>query len=375
MILRAQRRSLGGNIIQKEVGTQRQQIGMSVHIHHPRKRKRTTNGTLNREEVSDLRIEDSELRILEVTPRVVRFDWFNVDVGMANGLRRAMMGDVPTIAIEIVEIESNQTVLDDQFVSHRLGLFPLRSNDVQRLTTYGKCTECSGAEWCPACCIELEMDVQNVEAEVRAVTALDLRRSNRQIEYDRKQGLPDCEMRRVVCGNTPDESVYLLDLAKNQHLRLRALARKGTSSEHAKWSPVCDARFQWNRHISVNRAITATMTLDQKRQIVNSCPVGVFKLTERGTVADDGGGIGGDIDIEDADACTSCRQCTLTADELECSGALKIELKPDKFTFHVETTGVMDPLLVVDLGLAALSERMKRVDTCLAELEEQSVDK
>ena len=52
------------------------------------------------------------------------------DPSVANALRRVILVEVPTIAVDLVEIENNTTALNDEFIAHRLGLIPLVSEKV-----------------------------------------------------------------------------------------------------------------------------------------------------------------------------------------------------------------------------------------------------
>lgn len=72
-----------------------------------------------------------ELRTL--TKDYCEFVLSNTDVSVANALRRVILSHVPTIAVDLVEIEENSTVLNDEFIAHRLGLIPIVSHRVKEM--------------------------------------------------------------------------------------------------------------------------------------------------------------------------------------------------------------------------------------------------
>lgn len=90
---------------------------------------------------------------------------------MANAVRRMMIAEVPTLAIDSVEIFRNTTVLTDEFLAHRLGLIPLTSEHVAKFE-YSR--DCTCDEGCRDCQIEFSLDVTCTEKEI-SVTTADLR--------------------------------------------------------------------------------------------------------------------------------------------------------------------------------------------------------
>ncbi|CAN0037760.1 unnamed protein product, partial [Ectocarpus sp. 12 AP-2014] len=56
------------------------------------------------------------------------FDLVGVDASIANALRRILLAEVATVAIEHVYMFMNSSIIHDEILAHRLGLIPIMAN-------------------------------------------------------------------------------------------------------------------------------------------------------------------------------------------------------------------------------------------------------
>ena len=67
-----------------------------------------------------------KIKVTSIAPHEIKFLLSDTDTSMANTRRRIMIAEVPTLAIDLVEFHENSTVLNDEYIAHRLGLIPIR---------------------------------------------------------------------------------------------------------------------------------------------------------------------------------------------------------------------------------------------------------
>jgi hypothetical protein len=67
------------------------------------------------------------VQIRELSEAHCKFVLSATDTSIANALRRVMLAEVPTIAIDLVDLEANSSVLNDEFIAHRLVCNPALS--------------------------------------------------------------------------------------------------------------------------------------------------------------------------------------------------------------------------------------------------------
>lgn len=58
----------------------------------------------------------------------MEFDLIGIDASVANAIRRTLLAEVPTMAIESVYMLKNTSIIADEVLSHRLGLIPIKAD-------------------------------------------------------------------------------------------------------------------------------------------------------------------------------------------------------------------------------------------------------
>lgn len=181
------------------------------------------------------------VEIDELTEGNCRFRVSDTDLATANSLRRVCLSEVPIMAIQFVTIEENSSVLHDEFLAHRLGLVPLTSDQAHR---FNFVRECQCDSMCPSCSVEFKLDVKCTSDGTMNVTSGSLLSSSGQVKPASSRNDNNNEYAHDDQGGVED--ILICKLRKNQAIKLKCVATKGTAQEHAKWMACCAFSFEYD---------------------------------------------------------------------------------------------------------------------------------
>jgi DNA-directed RNA polymerase subunit D len=171
---------------------------------------------------------------------------------LANVFRRTILDEVPTFAIEEVEVISNESPLYDEIIAQRLGLIPLKTD----LNTYNLKNECKcGGIGCALCEVKMSL-ISNQEGYVYS----------KSIKSDDPKIVP------------VSEDIQITKLFPNKKIELNIRAVLGKGKEHSKWSPA--HTYLKEEKNNVNLIIESHGQLDNKEIFNRSIDELIKKLNK-----------------------------------------------------------------------------------------------
>ena len=236
----------------------------------------------------------------------------------ANALRRTIVNEVPTMAIENVEFLKNSSALYDEMVAHRLGLIPLKT-DLKGYTLPAECT-CKG-EGCAKCQLTGTLRVKEVKSPTM-VLASELKFSDPAIKPIH-----------------PEMPIVLL--LKNQEIECEFTASLGKGKEHSKWIPA-------HVHYKYLPVIEIGKDIENPKEVADSCPVNVFEVKSN------------KLAIKNLNACHLCGACVDASE-----GKVKLNEKDSDFLFYVESFGQLDCSEIISKATEIIDGQLDELDSQL----------
>ena len=256
----------------------------------------------------DIKSSDKERMVLVIE---------GVDVPFVNALRRICMVEVPTMAVEKVEIFRNDSRIFDEVLAHRLGLIPLKS-DLESIIPR---EECDCDDHCPRCSVSLL-----------------LKEKGPKVVYSGDLTSQDSKIVPVL------DAMPLLKLRDDEEVELEAIAQLGTGLEHAKWQPTTTSAYKYYPVITID-----TEKCEVCAKCAEECPRGVLQFDEKENK----------VIIVDPEECNMCKTCAK-----DCSSkAITLEGREDKFIFRIETDGSLEPKEVITAACNILANKSDKIIT------------
>jgi DNA-directed RNA polymerase subunit D len=269
-----------------------------------------------------------EIQFSSIDDSLARFTLAGASPAFANAFRRAMIGEVPTLAIDDVRIYDNTSAFFDEMLAHRIGLIPLKT-DLSTLSTQEKCT-CGGAG-CPGCLVTFTLSVEGP----KTVMSSDL------ISQD-----PNAT---AVYDNIP-----IVKLAKGQKLVIEARAILNTGRVHAKWQPTLVCGFKNYPVVSISEACDAC------GMCVEECPRNVLAVRGKKVEVIEG-------KLPDCSMCRLCERACL-ASGIGDEPAIAISAEADRFIFVVESDGSLPVKEIMDRALQYIRDQSDELERQLGEI-------
>lgn len=252
-----------------------------------------------------------KVRVISKKGEKMAFVLDGASPAFANALRRIMVSEVPTLAVEWLDMHDNNSILYDEMIAHRMGMIPLKF-DPKKMNFTEDC-KCGGSG-CNLCQVVFALDKEGP----CVVHSGDLKSSNREVK-----------------ATSPDFPI--VELLKGQRVKFEAVARLGIGLNHAKWQ-AANVGYQYYP--------------EQKEagdsKAVKLCPKDALRSA------------GNKAKLAYPEKCDLCEACF--------EAGMRIEGNPSKLLFQVESVSGLEPKDIVSKAIEILSNKAQEFKKLTAKI-------
>eukprot|EP00980_Cylindrotheca_fusiformis_P022260 scaffold9159_cov121-Cylindrotheca_fusiformis.AAC.2 len=320
--------------------------------------------------------DDFDLKVLDHKDDELVFELIGCDVSFANALRRILLAEVPTIALEYVYMINNTSLIHDEVLAHRMGLIPLAvdprlfeelddPNEATDLNTVVfKLHVSCGASGKGEGKVDHDDSDLSMEADSSVVRNSELDKAASAAARKEAIETPGRPFTKHVYSRDlvwmpqgaqemhfPDgirpvhDDILIAKLRPGQEIYLEAHGRRGIGRDHAKFSPVATACYRLHTEIELLEPVYD----DDAKELVHLYEPGVFELVP--AVAE-----GKELEAKVCNpyACTMSRNFMRNQN---LARAVKMTRIPNHFIFSVESVGMQKPGILVAEALRVLQQK------------------
>lgn len=329
-----------------------------------------------------------------------------IDPSVANALRRVLIAEVcvaaagdaallacprflgvapftqvPTVAVESVQVFNNATPMHDEYLVHRMGLLPIRFKG----TGQGPMETLVDHEHFPLSLLSEDASIEQIKLRLcvsNGVRGFDV--AGEELQPIRNVTTADLEWwvdgmwvkehphfevahfadRAEAHACEKDGGILITKLGKSQSLSLCCDCRVGIGRIHYKWSPVCTVAMTYVPEIRINPEVAEACTAEELQQFVMDCQVGLFEFREdtKQVVVADASILANRIDVEGIGM-------ELARSKKMSENLVTITYKPNTYIFEVESTGALTPAQIVLSALQVLERKLAKVADAASEID------
>lgn len=296
-----------------------------------------------------------KVSITSLDQETMVFEISGIDASIANAFRRILIAEIPTLAFEFVYIINNTSIIQDEVLSHRIGLVPI-SADPDMFKWFQHPLPGQEATHTDYDTVVFSL---NKKCEFNKNAATDEKDPkklyvNSEVYSGDLIWKPQGRQEERFADNpirvvNPD--IVVAKLRPGQEIDLEAHAILGIGQDHAKFSPVATASYRLLPTIHILSPIEG----EDAVKFQKCFPKGVIELEE----GPDGKKQARVADVRKDTVSRECLRHPEFADKVQL-GRVR-----DHYLFSVESTGIMKPDVLFIKSIAVLKSKCLAVKSSL----------